>query len=276
MDALEYRIYKALNTIIKRSFPKEQIEPLKIEFMSHETTSLHGSYNAEKKTARIGNLSRPPAHVLITLLHEAAHHCEYTMTGQLGHQKSFYIIYNKLMITALEMGLFTYEEAQTVTDSASVRQLKRYCGPITEKAVPDKKYKRGKCLVYVFDGYNQRDILSKRGYYFNRRAKAWEREVPKDEEKAEVCYLKTLSNNITVWVTDDMLDLTVFAMITVTGKTYNCKDILFSLNFTYRDKIPGMQTNGWYKKIRSVQLPEYSNAIKTLEKIPGVRVEVKY
>ena len=99
----------------------------------------------QKKT-RIGNLSRPPAHVLITSLHEAAHHCEYQMTGQTGHQRSFYMIYNQLMTTAIEMGMFTYKTATEVTDSASIRQLKRYCGPITIKMNPEKKIQKRKML----------------------------------------------------------------------------------------------------------------------------------
>lgn len=276
MDALEYRIKAALNSVIKRTFPKEKIAPLEIEFMNQETKSIHGTYNAKENKARIGNLSRPPAHVLITSLHEAAHHCEYQMTGQTGHQRSFYMIYNQLMTTAIEMGMFTYKTATEVTDSASIRQLKRYCGPITIKMNPEKKYKKGKCLIYVFDRYSQRKILSERGYHFNSRAKAWEKELLKEDELGEKEYLKNLSDSITVWTTEDMLDLTIYAIITVTGKTYECKDILSSLNFTYRDKIPGMNVNGWYKKVQSVQLPDYANAIRILGNVPGVKVDVKY
>lgn len=276
MDALEYRIKSALNSVIRKTFPKEQIEPLDIEFMNQETVSIHGTYQVKTKKARIGNLSRPPAHVLITSLHEAAHHCEYQMTGQTGHQRSFYMIYNQLMTTAIEIGLFTYEMAEKVTDSASIRQLKRYCGPITIKANPDKKYKKGKCLIYVFDGYSQRKLLSDRGYHFNSRAKAWEKEILKENEKEEVKYIKSLSENITIWTTDDMLDLTIYAIITVTGRTYECKDILSSLNFIYRDKVPGGDVKGWFKKVQSVQLPEYTNAIRILSNYPGVKVEVKY
>lgn len=276
MDALEYRIKAALNSVIKRTFPKEKIAPLEIEFMNQETKSIHGTYNAKENKARIGNLSRPPAHVLITSLHEAAHHCEYQMTGQTGHQRSFYMIYNQLMTTAIEMGMFTYKTATEVTDSASIRQLKRYYGPITIKMNPEKKYKKGKCLIYVFDGYSQRKILSERGYHFNSRAKAWEKELLKEDESDEKEYLKNLSDSITVWTTEDMLDLTIYAIITVTGKTYECKDILSSLNFTYRDKIPGMNVNGWYKKVQSVQLPDYANAIRILGNVPGVKVDVKY
>lgn len=276
MDALEYRIKAALNSVIKRTFPKEKIAPLEIEFMNQETKSIHGTYNAKENKARIGNLSRPPAHVLITSLHEAAHHCEYQMTGQTGHQRSFYMIYNQLMTTAIEMGMFTYKTATEVTDSASIRQLKRYCGPITIKMNLEKKYKKGKCLIYVFDGYSQRKILSERGYHFNSRAKAWEKELLKEDELGEKEYLKNLSDSITVWTTEDMLDLTIYAIITVTGKTYECKDILSSLNFTYRDKIPGMNVNGWYKKVQSVQLPDYANAIRILGNVPGVKVDVKY
>lgn len=276
MDALEYRIMSAINSVIKKTFPIEKIEKLSIEFMHQDTKSIHGVYRMSEKKARIGNLSRPPVNILITTLHTAAHHCESQITGQTGHQKSFYLIYNKLMTTAIEMGLFTYEMAEACTDSASIRQLKRYCGPIVAKADPDKKYKKDKCLVYVFDGYNQRKILAERRYYFNSRSKAWEKEILKEQKKEELKYLRSLSDSITVCVTDDMLDLTVFATITVIGKTYDCKDILSSVNFIYRDKLPGMNVNGWYKKVKTTDLPEYANALRILKATPGIKVEVKY
>lgn len=276
MDALEYRIKGALNHIIKNTFPDKKIKPLKIEFLKKDTKSFHGDYNLKEMKARIGNLSRPPAHVLITSLHEAAHHCEAQMTGTTGHQKSFYVIYHKLMVTAVEMGMFSYDEAKTVTDSASIKQLERYCGPITQKAIPEKKYKKDRCLIYVFDGYSQRQALASHGYHFNSRAKAWERELAKSEREEEEAYLNSLSDSLSIWSTEDMLDLTIFATITVSGNTYPCKDILSSLNFKFWKKIPGTDNPGWTKKVRSVQLPEYKNAIRILSDIPGVKVDIEY
>lgn len=277
MDALEYRIKKALDYVIAETFPNEDIPKMKVEFMAKETKSFHGDYNCKTQKTRIGNLSRPPVHIIITSLHEAAHHCEYAMTGKTGHQKSFYVIYNKLMITAIRIGLFDYETARTMTDTSCIRQLERHCGPITETASPERRYKKDRILIYVFYGYNFRQELQRRGYFYNSRAKAWEREMAKTEEGSERAFLGTLSDSIIVWVTDNMLDLTVFATITVTGKTYGCKDILLSLNFNYRKKsLPGSNETGWFKRVRSTELKDYQNAIKILSNTPGVIVDVKY
>lgn len=54
MDALEYRIKSALNSVIRNTFPKEQIEPLEIEFMNRETVSVHGTYQAKTKKHELG------------------------------------------------------------------------------------------------------------------------------------------------------------------------------------------------------------------------------
>jgi len=275
MDALEYRICKALNYITSITFPNNNIPPLKVTFMNKDTKSFHGDYNPKTLSARAGNLTRPPTHVLITLLHEGAHHCESIMTGQTGHQQSFYVIYNKLMITAIQMGLFTYEMAKTITDSSSVRQLEKYCGPVKETVVESMRYKKDKLLVYAFGAYSYKDTLRSRGYYYNSHAKAWEHEISKEKELEEKSFLDTLSSDITIYITSDMLDLTIFATILVTGNTYVCKDILSALNFTYR-KIPGTKKSGWYKRVRSTQLSEFEKAKKILSQIPGVHTEISY
>jgi hypothetical protein len=244
--------------------------------MNKETKSFHGDYSPKDMAARIGNLSRPPVNIIITSLHEAAHHCEYCMSGNTGHQKSFYIIYYQLMTTAIKMGLFTYEMAKTVTDSSSIRQLERHCGPITVNAQPEMQYMKDYVLFYVFDSYNFKGLLHINGYFFNSRAKAWEKIVPKARIKEEKYFLDNLPSNVSVFITDDMLDLTIIATITVTGNTYEKKEILSSLNFIYKKTLPGKKTNGWYKRIKSTELPEYRNAIKILESTTGITVDVEY
>ena len=275
MDALEFRIERAINSIIRNTFPGKEIPKLNLKFMKQDTRSFHGDYYFKTQTARVGNLTRPPSHVVITLLHEAAHHCEFCMTGQSGHQKSFYVIYHALMTTAIRMGMFTYETAKTVTDSTSIRQLERYMGPITIKPDPDKKYKKGKLLVSVYNCYDIREILKNRGYYYNMKAKSWEKEIRDSEKQAEQAFLDNFPD-ATVVITDDFMTIIVMATITVTGNTYPCKDVLKSLNFKYRKKTPSGDAGGWYKIIQSTKVREYKNALKILSTYPGVVVSINY
>lgn len=277
MDALEFRIERALNYIIKKTFPDDDDIPyMKLTFMKKDTSSFHGDYNTKTGKARVGNLSRPPVNILVTLLHEAAHHCEYSMTGCTGHQKSFYVIYNRLMRTAIIAGFFSYDMAKTVTDSASMKQLEKYCGPVKEVPIPEKRYKKDKCLIYAFDSYRQKDKLAERGYHFNARAKAWELQVDKKDKDNEVAFLKELSPDITVMAADDIMDLTILATVCVTGKTYQKKDVLASLNFRYMKELPNGEGSGWFKRIRSTQLPELKKAMDILSNTPGITVSVKY
>lgn len=275
MDALEYRIEKAINYIVQYTFPDAKITPMHLIFMKHDTQSFHGDYNGRTQTVRVGNLTRPPSHVVITLLHEAAHHCEVCMSGSTGHQRSFYVIYHALMKSAIQIGLFSYETAKTVTDTSSVRQLERYFGPIIETAIPEKKYKLDRLLVCVYDGYDIRDKLKARGYFYNVRSKSWEKEIAVSEKETEQLYLDGFPG-ITSIFTPDFMTIIIMATITVTGNTYQCKDILKSLNFIFKKSLPSSNVSGWYKTIQSTKIKEYDNAFKILSSYPGVVVNVKY
>ena len=147
MDALEFRMEKIINHIISTTYPDKHFARLHVVFLRKDTKSFHGTYDPKKQLARIGNLSRSPAHIIATLLQEAAHHCEFLLSGQTGHQRSFYLIYHDLMVSAIRMGLLSYEAVKDVSDSASIRQLERYFGPITETADPTFRYLPGKALI---------------------------------------------------------------------------------------------------------------------------------
>lgn len=275
MDALEFRMEKIINHIISTTYPDKHFARLHVVFLRKDTKSFHGTYDPKKQLARIGNLSRSPAHIIATLLHEAAYHCELLLSGQTGHQRSFYLIYHDLMVSAIRMGLLSYEAVKDVSDSASIRQLERYFGPITETADPTFRYLPGKALLYAFNGFSHKDTLKPRGYHYNSRAKAWERVIDRSALKDELSFLRSLPG-IIPYATDDFLDLTVLASIVVSGDTYSKKDILRSLNFSYRKKLPGTDHSGWIKYVRSEEIPDYKNAIQILQGTPGILVKVRY
>lgn len=275
MDALEFRMEKIINHIISSTYPEKHIAKLHVVFLRKDTKSFHGAYDSKKQLARIGNLTRSPAHVIATLLHEAAHHCEIIMTGQTGHQRSFYLIYHDLMVSAIRMGFLSYDTVKDVSDSSSIRQLERYFGPITQSPDPECRYLPGKALLYAFNCFSHKDLLKRRGYHYNSRAKAWERVVDKSILQDEISFLRSLPGTVP-YSTDNFLDLTVLASITVSGDTYSRKDILKSLNFSYRKKLPGQDHSGWIKYVRSEDMPDYKNAIQILTETPGIIVHVRY
>ena len=188
MDALEFRMEKIINHIISTTYPDKHFARLHVVFLRKDTKSFHGTYDPKKQLARIGNLSRSPAHIIATLLHEAAHHCELLLSGQTGRQRSFYLIYHDLMVSAIRMGLLSYEAVKDVSDSASIRQLERYFGPITETADPTFRYLPGKALLYAFNGFSHKDTLKPRGYHYNSRAKAWERVIDRRSRMNSLSY----------------------------------------------------------------------------------------
>lgn len=71
MDALEFRMEKIINHIISTTYPDKHFARLHVVFLRKDTKSFHGTYDPKKQLARIGNLSRSPAHIIATLLHEA-------------------------------------------------------------------------------------------------------------------------------------------------------------------------------------------------------------
>lgn len=90
-----------------------------VEMINETRKGFHGDYHGMTHHIRIYNLYRDEASIVVTTLHELAHHVDHVNRGKLDHGKEFYAVYKQLLHTALNMHLFDKEQFINATRDAS-------------------------------------------------------------------------------------------------------------------------------------------------------------
>lgn len=183
-----YRVKILLNDLVEYAYPhspkQKAYKAFYVEYIDKEFKSKHGDYNTKNKHIRIFNLSRTEDQLVVTSIHELAHHINFVNdTSHLfePHGQEFYKVYKKLLFTALDMGLFNkWQFINATADASDSRKVKRMLGEYRPHPI---NYKQDAKLIQVFHAYEIRKNLRKHGYKYNSVLKSWEKETenPLDE-----------------------------------------------------------------------------------------------
>lgn len=174
------RVKKLLNDIVDHAYPNDPksrlLKGFYIEIFDDKLKTFHGDYNLETRSIRICNLYRNDTMLVVTAIHELAHHVDYIRRGLTNHDDHFYAVFKVLLYAGLDMRLFSKEKyLQTRRDAKDynkvVRILERYHGK-------DSQYKKDIVVVSVQNGYDIRSQLKGNGFSFNGKDKSWEKEIP--------------------------------------------------------------------------------------------------
>lgn len=183
-----YRVKILLNDLVEYAYPhspkQKAYKAFYVEYIDKEFKSKHGDYNTKNKHIRIFNLSRTEDQLVVTSIHELAHHINFvndTSHSFEPHGQEFYKVYKKLLFTALDMGLFNkWQFINATADASDSRKVKRM---LEEYRPHPINYKQDVKLIQVFYVYEIRKNLQKHGYKYNSVLKSWEKETenPLDE-----------------------------------------------------------------------------------------------
>ena len=181
-DVQLYRIKILLNNLVEYAYPhspkQKAYKAFYVEYIDKEFKSKHGDYNTKNKHIRIFNLSRTEDQLVVTSVHELAHHINFvndTSHSFEPHGREFYKVYKKLLFTALDMGLFNkWQFINATADASDSRKVKRM---LEEYRPHPINYKQDVKLIQVFYAYEIRKNLQKHGYKYNSVLKSWEKET---------------------------------------------------------------------------------------------------
>ena len=244
------KLKRVFEDILDNTFPdSDKLEAYKkvyVETIDKNMKSFHGDYDGRTKKIRIFNLYRSDASLVATSIHELAHHVDHCNRNISDHSKEFYEVFEKLLVTALNMGLFTTEEFlesnRDASDSNKIAaMIKRY--------VPEKvDYKSDMVTVSVKGGYEKKDILKENGYSWNAALKAWEKDVSSDDEEKEQIFLEELG------LTGEIRPAQKFSMsrgtsIIALKGSFDIKDFLKEEGFFFDKKIKGWKKPGTKKDL---------------------------
>lgn len=186
------RIKNILNDIVdvayKGSDKLEKYKKFYVEVSDKTLKSKHGDYNGKDKHIRIFNVQRDDTAIIVTTIHELAHHIDWVNRGFSDHSEAFYEVYRTLLFTALDMKLFNkYKFESTMKDASDSNKVSKIIKTYTPK---DAEYKKETTLFVVKGGYRFKEQLKNRKYMFNAINGTWEKEVSKADRNDEIAFMK--------------------------------------------------------------------------------------
>lgn len=230
-----FKIKELLCDIVANTYGKE-CNPaylrFYVEISEKNSKSYHGLYNERSHKINIYNTYRDDESILCTTVHELAHHIDCCNRGRSDHQKEFYAEYEKLLFTAMDMGIIHKEKfLETTRDASDSNKIRK----MMERYEPNPiEYKQGKYVVSVYNCYAYKDFLKNRGYHFNGNTKAWEKEVANADEECKK--LEALAGaRVEISKATD-LHFAGAVKLVATGNTYPIKDELNAAGFRFEKK----------------------------------------
>ena len=189
-----YQLKQMLNDLVDYVYKDDprlkEYKSFYIDVLNKDYKGRHGDYNRLLKRIRLMNTYRDENKLIITAIHELAHHINYTQGNKDIHGKGFYSNYEKLLHGTLDMGLVKKEEwpraKHECRDSRSENKVERIILAYTPQ---NAGYKAGKLKITVYGAYDYKEELKEKGFSYNKIVKGWEKETYKSESDAIKSYL---------------------------------------------------------------------------------------
>ena len=178
MSKDEALIKGTIDTVLRYTYPDEYKRYLSyfIRIRPKELKSKHAHYIRKERMIEIFNLSREFRFLLITCLHEIAHHVEYEDLGDSDHAEPFYQRLHELYLTAVALRLLDLLDVTEETDANDYKGLYRYFGEPSNwevPTIPDME----KRMVIIRNGRSFRNILKNRGFHWFTVSQTWQKEM---------------------------------------------------------------------------------------------------
>lgn len=272
---------QALRTVAQETYPDRRIPPFTLEISDKQRKNILGDWTAPRRDMpdariRLFWMNRPIQYVILTAIHELAHHCDYMLHGKTGHQQPFYQEHTKLLATACQMGIFTEDMVERLYsgdhDGRGDPKLVSYMkkaendGVLSFDAVPEREYMKGKVLLCAYNAFQQKDLLKKNGFRYNSRSHGWEKIIEESEHEA---LLEKLSGTGLRLVTTNVLETAIDADIIVEGQTYDVRDDLRKMGYRYNDK-------SWHKRVPVSDLRKECGLLYDLRRGKDVDIRFRY
>ncbi len=177
-----YQLKQMLNDLIDHTFAEDPrlraYHAFYIEVLDKNYKGRHGDYNKQNRHIRLMNTYRDENKLIITAVHELAHHINNMQGNTDIHGKGFYDNYKKLLHGTLDMSLVTKDDWLKAHEESHDSQSENKVQRIIESYIPkDAEYKAGKRKITVYGAFDIKDDLKKSGFSYNKIVKGWEIEL---------------------------------------------------------------------------------------------------
>lgn len=256
------KIRNILCDVLDYAYPdSDKLEKYKrfyVEMINENRKGRHGDYHGMTHHIRIYNLYRDDASIVVTTLHELAHHVDNVNRGKLDHGKEFYAVYEHLLHTALNMHLFNKEQFLNATKDAS--DSNKVAKMIKDYISEDVSYKKNVVTIEVKNCFDKKDILKERGgYTWNGINKAWEKEISEDKLEEEKKFLESKAFEYNINESNSVTFQKKNYIIAGKG-SYDVREKLHEDGFIYDSK-----KKYWKKEADMQSLKDYTRKYPTVQ-----------
>lgn len=178
-----HEIKNTLTDLIKNCYQDLPLEKINnyirfyIKLENRTLKSYLGKYKPKKRTIYLYNIKNESnTSVIVTLLHELAHHIDHMNRNKSNHDNYFYNIHIELLCTAFDMKIITYEEFMIHSSKAqNIAKLKRMIEKINYPSIAkDLDYKKDYLWLIASNQNNHKtDDLKSMGFKYNPYIRKW-------------------------------------------------------------------------------------------------------
>lgn len=258
-------IHEELTSIMLKAFPDVKMSNFFVELVQAENKKKHGDYTYIKSKIRVFNLSREKKFIIKTSIHELAHHCDVNIRKKSGHDKEFYLVYKKLLETAIEMGKISWEEIQDSIFAADIEKLKKTVGDIEKTYKKEQDNNLEKYYIKIYNSFFIKDKLKENDYEYSKIENIWYKKINNIKElKNEEFKIKKIielnkDKNIKYEITKpNENEIEPYYNIYVVGNSFDVKDKLKEKGYYFKDK-------NWFKKIKAKDVELEKMFLKNLK-----------
>jgi hypothetical protein len=126
---LETQLRSALVHIGQDAFPARPMPPFDICLLAKNPRTKFGHYHLKKREIVVYHLYRPIKAIIITSLHEVAHHLEYLAYGKTGHRKRFYSHYKSVVEATVRLDYLPEDGLASIDDD--IKLLEKNVGKLS-------------------------------------------------------------------------------------------------------------------------------------------------
>lgn len=243
---MNWSIKKILDDIIENAYKDESEQRRKffkwfdIDLSVKPNNTYLGQYFPNGRRININSLNTNDTQIIITCIHELSHHIDQCKHGDTGHQAPFYEEYQRLLYTAMNMGLFSPDDF-VKRETRDFNKVKKMLDAWVYEPI---EYKNNLIKIKANVPFELKDTVKQRGYKWNGIEKVWEIEVPEDKESEEQAFLKMIGC-VDIKSSDaSKFTMSAIGYIKAGNGSFEVKDTLKQLGFFYSNK-------AWYKKINA-------------------------
>lgn len=194
VEGIMLKLKKILNDLVEYAYADDPRLPrykrFYVEYLKEKLKTKNGDYRPDTHHIRVFTKGRSDAQVMKTSIHELSHHVDFIQRNESRHDADFYAIYQRLLYTALDMGIFDkWEYLSCMRDSSDDNKVKKMLRDYRPKNIG---YKKDIKRIIVKHAFEIRDDLKARGYTYNSFTKTWEKEVEEGNLQGEECVLQGL------------------------------------------------------------------------------------